>query len=70
MLTTLLARPRRIVDSVLFNMKVEADLREKAMIAAYREHSDLSKEVRKFMERLVAESEAKHGPILLPEKPQ
>ncbi|QHJ07945.1 hypothetical protein [Hymenobacter busanensis] len=47
-------------------MKVSAELRDKAMIAAQRDHSDLSKEVRKFMERLVQESEAKHGPITLP----
>lgn len=70
MQTIILARPRRILNSVLFNMKVDATLREKAMVAAVREHSDLSKEVRKFMERLVAESEAKHGPILLPQPPQ
>jgi hypothetical protein len=66
MVSSLLARPRRIQNSVLFNMKVDATLRDKAMEAALREHSDLSKEVRKFMERLVAESEAKHGPIVLP----
>lgn len=63
-------RPRRILNSVLFNMKVDATLRDKAMVAALNQHSDLSKEVRKFMEQYVAAYEKEHGPIPLPTPPQ
>ena len=64
-----LTMPSRRADEkwVNFNARVPFELREKASIAAARKNSDLSKQARIFLEQLVAEHEAKFGPIALAE---
>ncbi|WP_345227962.1 hypothetical protein [Hymenobacter koreensis] len=66
-----LALPRRpkLVNQVTYPLRVDYDLKEKAMIAADRKGTDLAAILRGAMLDLVDEHEAKHGPIALPPSP-
>ena len=64
--TTLVASANRLADNeTVFNMKIDKTMKSKALMAAKRLNSDLSKETRKFIESLVQAHEAKYGPVLL-----
>jgi hypothetical protein len=66
--TTIVATANRLAENeTVFNIKIDKTVKAKALIAAKRLNSDLSKEVRKAIEALVAVHEDKHGEIKLPE---
>jgi hypothetical protein len=64
--TTTVATANRLAENeTVFNIKIDKALKAKALVAAKRLNSDLSKEVRKSIEALVEAHEAKHGPIIV-----
>ena len=64
--TELVATANRLAENeTIFNMKIDKTIKAKALVAAKRLNSDLSKETRKFIEGLVEAHEAKHGPIII-----
>ena len=64
--TSPVASANRLADNeTIFNMKIDKTMKAKALMAAKRLNSDLSKETRKFIESLVQAHEAKYGPVLL-----
>lgn len=56
-------RPKSQEPTVNFNARIPASLREKASVVAANTQTDLTKQVRAFFERYVAEYEKEHGPI-------
>jgi len=67
--TRTVSRRRTLPTPVAFTMRIDAELRDKALHVA--EHLDLSlaKMVRDHLKQIVADFEVQHGEIKLPAQP-
>lgn len=65
--TRTVSRRRTLPTPVAFTMRVDATLRDKALLVAEQNDLSLAKVVRDFLKSYVAEYEAKNGEIKLPD---